>query len=340
MGRFRAFVADRREATGEGAAASVERGVRDLGDDELPDGEVTVRVAWSSVNYKDALATVPDGRVARVSPLVPGIDLAGEVTASDAPGFQVGDRVLAHGYDLGVSHHGGFAELARVPAGWVVPLPAGLDLRQAMALGTAGYTAALAVAQLEEHGLAPGRGPVLVTGASGGLGSLAVAILAGRGHQVVASTGRPQERGWLERLGAAEVIGREETSAEGGRPLEHARWAGAVDAVGGATLAYVLRTLRRAAAVAACGNTGGGRVETTVFPFILRGVAVLGVDSGFTPIQRRRELWRRLAGDLRPPALEELVTREVTLDRLEPVLDAILAGQVRGRCVVRVGGGR
>jgi acrylyl-CoA reductase (NADPH) len=339
MERFRAFVAERREDGETGAAAGVERGVRELAEADLPGGEVTIRVAWSSVNYKDALATIPEGRVARVSPLVPGIDLAGEVVASDAPGFGVGDRVLAHGYELGVSHHGGFAELARVPAGWVVPLPGGLDLRSAMALGTAGYTAALAVVQLEERGLAPGQGPVLVTGASGGLGSLAVAILARRGHQVVASTGRLQERDRLRRLGAAEVIGRGETSA-GGRPLERARWAGAVDAVGGATLAYVLRTLRRDAAVAACGNTGGGRLETTVFPFILRGVALLGVDSGFTAIERRRELWRRLAGDLRPPSLDELVTEEVTLEGIEPVLDAILAGRVRGRCVVRVGGVR
>jgi acrylyl-CoA reductase (NADPH) len=334
MERFRAFVVERRSGQ-EG----VERGLRMLTDADLPAGEVTVRVAWSSVNYKDALATIAEGKVARVSPLVPGIDLSGEVVASEASDVRVGDRVLAHGYDLGVSHHGGFAELARVPAGWVVPLPDGLDLRQAMALGTAGYTAALAVVQLEEHGLAPGQGPVLVTGAGGGLGSLAVAILAQRGYEVVASTGRMQERERLRKLGAADVIAREATSAEG-RPLERERWAGAVDAVGGATLAYALRTLRRAGAVAACGNTGGGRLETTVFPFILRGVALLGVDSGFTPIRRRRELWRRLAGDLRPAALDDLATQEVGLQELEPVLDAILAGQVRGRCVVRAGGAR
>jgi acrylyl-CoA reductase (NADPH) len=331
MEQFRAFVA---EKTGDG----VQRGLRTLKGDELPDGEVTVRVAWSSVNFKDALATVPKGNVARTSPLVPGIDLAGEVVASDAPDVQVGDQVVVHGYDLGTSVHGGFAELARVPAGWVVPLPAGLSPRQAMALGTAGYTAALSVQLLEGRGLEPGAGPVLVTGASGGVGSLAVAMLAGRGHEVTASTGRTEEANWLRGLGAAEVISRDETSAPA-RPLDKQRWAGAVDAVGGGTLAYVLSTLRIGAGVAACGNTGGVKLETTVFPFILRGVALLGADSANTPIAERRRIWERMAGDLRPAGLDESITQEVALDELEPVLDAILAGKVRGRTVVRLAGG-
>ena len=331
MERFRAYVAERADD------GTVARGLRELTGDDLPDGEVTVRVAYSSVNYKDGLATIAKGGVARTSPLVPGIDLAGEVTASQADGIKVGDQVLVHGYELGVARHGGFAELARVPAGWVVPLPEGLSARDAMAIGTAGYTAALGVQLLEERGLAPGQGPVLVTGASGGLGSLAVSMLAARGYEVVASTGRTEESGWLRAIGAADVISRDETSAESSRPLEKQRWAAAVDAVGGATLAYVLRTLRIGAGVAAAGNTGGARLETTVLPFILRGAALLGADSANTPIELRRKVWERLAGDLRPPALAE-VTGEVGLDELEPVLDAILDGKVRGRTVVRLAG--
>ena len=330
METFRALVAERHDDR-------VERRVDALGLDDLPDGEVTVRVAWSSVNYKDALAVSPTGRVARISPLVPGIDLAGEVTASDAPEFRPGDRVLAHGYDLGVSHFGGFAEYARVPAGWVVPLPDGLSLRQAMALGTAGYTAALSVQELEERGLEPGAGPVLVLGASGGVGSTAVGILAARGYQVAASTGKPEAEGFLRELGAAEVLSREETSTESSRPLERARWAGCVDPVGGASLAYALRTLDQGGAVAASGNTGGPELRTTVLPFILRGVALLGVDSAHTPIERRRRVWERLAGDLRPRGLDESITREVPLDELDALLDGVLAGKGQGRTVVRIG---
>jgi acrylyl-CoA reductase (NADPH) len=328
---FRALVAERHDDR-------VDRRIDSLTLDDLPDGQVTVRVAWSSVNYKDALAVSPKGRVARISPLVPGIDLAGEVVASDAPELRPGDQVLAHGYDLGVSHFGGFAEYARVPAGWVVPLPDGLSLRQAMALGTAGYTAALSVQTLEEHGLEPGRGPVLVLGASGGVGSTAVGILAARGYQVTASTGKADQEAFLRDLGAAEVVSREATSAESPKPLEAARWAGCVDPVGGASLAYALRTLRQGAAAAASGNTGGAELHTTVLPFILRGVALLGIDSANTPIERRRRVWERLAGDLRPRWLDESTTREVSLDQVDAELDKVLAGKGRGRTVVRVGG--
>jgi acrylyl-CoA reductase (NADPH) len=333
--RFRAYVAEKKDAAD---GTTVERGLRELGPGDLPDGDVTVRVGYSSVNYKDALATIPKGQVARIPLLIPGIDLAGEVVASDSPDVAVGDQVVVHGYGLGTSHHGGFAELARVPAGWVVPLPGGLTTRQAMALGTAGYTAALSVQLLEERGLTPGDGPVVVTGASGGVGSMAVSMLAGRGYDVTASTGRTAEAEWLKGLGAAEVIDREELAAAT-RPLEKQRWAGAVDAVGGSTLAHVLAELRIGAGVAACGNTAGMKLETTVAPFILRGVALLGSDSANTPIGARREVWARMAGDLRPGLLEDSGSvTEVGLDDLEPVLDRILQGQVRGRTVVRLAG--
>jgi acrylyl-CoA reductase (NADPH) len=327
---FRALLAER-------DGDDVRRGLRDLRADDLPEGEVTVRVRWSSVNYKDALAVSPKGRVARDYPLVPGIDLAGEVLTADGAGVAPGDEVLVHGYDLGVAHHGGFAEVARVPAGWVVPLPDGLSARQAMALGTAGYTAALSVIRLEEHGLLPGDGPVLVLGATGGVGSTAVSILAGLGHEVHASTGKADAADFLRALGAAAVLSREETSTEAERPLESQRWAGCVDPVGGAALAYALRTTRYGGAVAVSGLTGGTDLHTTVFPFILRAVSVFGIDSVGTPIERRRAVWERLADDLRPPALDDEITREVGLEDVDGLLDEVLAGRARGRTVVRVG---
>lgn len=329
---YRAFVAEKR--AGE-VACSLR--VRDVS--ELPAGEVTIAVEWSSVNFKDGLAVRPEGRVARISPLVPGIDLAGRVIGSDDAALPAGMPVLAHGYDLGVGHDGGFAELARVSASWVVPLPDALPARDAMAIGTAGFTAALAVATLEEHGLRAGGGPVLVTGATGGVGRTAVELLARRGHEVHAATGKADEAGRLLALGAAQVVPRETVTAESPKPLESARWAGAIDTAGAATLPYVLRTLKPGAAVAACGNAGGAALATTVFPFILRGVALLGIDSAWMPIERRRAFWRRLAdpADLRPAALFEDLT-EVTLDDgLEEALDAIVAGRARGRWIVRVG---
>jgi acrylyl-CoA reductase (NADPH) len=325
--RFRAYVAERIDER-------VVQGPREVDADLLPPGDVVVRVEWSGVNFKDGLAVRPDGRVARISPLIPGIDLAGEVVASSDPAFPVGTRVLAHGYELGVSHHGGYAEFARIPAGWVVPLPSGLSTREAMAIGTAGFTAAMGVEALEARGLRPGDGPVLVTGASGGVGSMAVDILAGRGYEVWAATGKPDEEERLRRLGASGILRREEVTAPG-RPLESERWAGAIDTVGGATLPYVLRTLRRRAAVAACGNAGGATLETTVFPFILRGVALLGLDSAEVPIEDRRRLWGRLAGDLRPAHLGLGLT-EVTLDTLGQALEAVVAGRARGRWIVRI----
>jgi acrylyl-CoA reductase (NADPH) len=318
---------------------AVVRGVRAFAADELPAGGVEVRVAWSSVNYKDALATIADGKVARISPLIPGIDLAGEIVASDDPGLPVGMTVLAHGYDLGVARHGGFGAFTRLPSGYVVPLPTGLGARVAMAIGTAGFTAGMSVAALERHGLRAGDGPVVVTGASGGVGSVAVAILAARGHEVWAATGKPDEEARLRSLGAVGLVPRDECTVASSRPLESARWAGAVDTVGAPTLPWVLRTLRPGAAVASSGNAGGASLDTTVLPFILRGVALLGMDSANMPIDERRALWTRIATDLRPAGLDAgSGVTEVGLEELDGALDAILAGAARGRWVVRVGG--
>jgi acrylyl-CoA reductase (NADPH) len=301
----------------------------------LGDGDVVIAVSWSSVNYKDGLVSRKNGKVARISPLVPGIDLAGTVVNSEQSTFAVGQSVLVHGYDLGVAHHGGYSHFARVPAEWVVPIPAALSERQAMTLGTAGFTAALSVVALEEHGLTPDSGPVLVTGATGGVGSVAVSILATLGHEVTAVTGKPEAADWLRSLGANDVIDRSAVS-DVSRPLQKEQWAGAVDCVGGDTLAHVLASLRYGAAVAASGNTGGMQLPTSVLPFILRGVALLGIDSVRCPIERRRMIWERLAGDLRPATLDDVATDEVTLDGVAGALERILAGQARGRTLVRI----
>jgi acrylyl-CoA reductase (NADPH) len=330
---FRAYVAERVEPAD--AEPRIERGVRDFAEMDLPPGEVEIRVHWSSVNYKDGLATRIDGRVARISPIIPGIDLAGDVVASSDPDILVGSLVVAHGYDLGVARHGGFSEYQRVPAGWVVPLAPGLSTRDAMVIGTAGFTAAMSVIALEDRGLDPTDGPVLVTGASGGVGGTALAILAERGYEVWVATGKADEAARLRTLGASGILTRDEVTAPG-KPLESERWAGAIDAVGAATLPYVLRTLRTGAAVAASGNAGGPGLETTVFPFILRGVALLGMDSAQMPIGRRRNIWDRLATDLRPRALGRHAA-EVTLETLDDALDGILAGAARGRWIVRIG---
>lgn len=308
--------------------------------DQLGEGDVTIRVHWSSVNYKDGLATLPDGKVARIDPLVPGVDLSGEVIASDTDAFSEGDQVIAHAHDLGVAHHGGFAQYARVPADWVVPLPKGLSLRDAMGLGTAGFTAALSVHLLEGRGLQPGDGPVLVTGATGGVGSTAVDMLAGRGYEVVAATGKQAAHDFLRQLGASEIVDRAEVVGDESRPLGKQRWAAAVDCVGGAMLAGILRNLRIGAAVAASGNTGGMKLETTVLPFILRGVALLGVDSVQCPRDLRLAVWERLAGDLRPRHLSEQIAHEINGigDDLLAALQKVLAGEMTGRTIVRIGG--
>lgn len=325
--QFTAFVATRDDD-------EVRREVRRVDRADLSDGDVVIRVAWSSVNFKDALATIPKGQVARISPLIPGIDMAGTVVESSSPEHREGDAVLAHGYALGVAHHGGFSQYARVPAEWVVPLN-GLSAKEAMTIGTAGFTAAMSVQRIQEHGLAPEDGPVLVTGASGGVGSMGVDLLAGQGYEVVASTGDSAARDWLRDRGAAEVIDRLDTDDI--RPLGRQRWAAAVDCVGGATLAAILPQLSIGGLVAASGNTAGMALETTVAPFILRGVTLAGIDSANHPIDDRRALWARLADDLRPRHLD--ASHEVGLDELEATLDAILQGATRGRVLVRLDDG-
>ncbi len=322
---FRAFMA---ETVGE----TPQRGVATMEVSDLPDG-VPIEVRWSSVNYKDALASSPKGKVARISPIVPGIDLAG-IVAEDADGVVRGTEVIAHGYELGVSRHGGFAEMAKVPADWLVPLPDGLTLREAMVIGTAGFTAALSVVALEEHGLNPEDGPVLVTGASGGVGSLAVNLLSRLGFEVAASTGKPEASDYLRALGAHTIVKREELD-QPGRPLESPSWIGAIDCVGGNTLASVLSRISYGGAVAASGLTGGAHLPTTVMPFILRGVSLLGVDSVQTPMERRRDVWGRLGADLKPTGLDE-IGHDIGLEDISGVLDAVMAGAVTGRNVVDV----
>jgi acrylyl-CoA reductase (NADPH) len=324
--QFKAFVAVK-------ADDEVRRGVRQLGRGDLPDGDVTIRVAWSSVNYKDGLATIPKGQVARISPLVPGIDMAGTVVASTSDVFAAGDAVLAHGYAIGVAHHGGYAQYARVPADWVVRLD-GLSAREAMIIGTAGYTAAMSVQRIMEHGIVPDDGPVLVTGASGGVGSMGVDLLAGQGYDVVASTGDADAHDWLRARGASEII--ERLDIDDIRPLDKQRWAAAVDCVGGAPLAKVLSQTAIGGLVAASGNTAGLGLKTTVAPFILRGITLAGIDSANHPIDDRRALWKRLADDMRPSVLE--ASHEVGLDELEATLDAILDGATRGRVIVDLDG--
>ena len=327
---FKAFVVDKKE---EGFTAAF----KDLTEADLPRGEILVRVAYSGVNYKDGLASIPEGRIVRSYPLVPGIDLAGTVVESSDSRFKPGDEVIATSYELGVSHYGGFSEYARFKADWALPLPAGLSLKEAMALGTAGFTAGLAVYKLELNGLKPENGPVLVTGATGGLGSIAISILKNLGYSVAASTGTESEHAYLKELGADEILAREETSAESNRPMEKGRWAGCVDAVGGSTLAYLLRTTGQNGSVASCGNTGGASFSTTVFPFILRGVNLLGIDSENCPMELRRKIWERLASDCKPRHLLDLIGHEAPLEELPQALATVLKGGVRGRTVIKVG---
>lgn len=302
--------------------------------DELSAGDVLIRAAWSSVNYKDALAATGTGKILRRFPLVGGIDAAGTVESSGDPRYAPGDQVLVTGYDLGVSHDGGFAAYVRVPGDWVVPLPAGLSPFEAMTLGTAGFTAALAVVRLEVQGLRPGQGPVAVTGATGGVGSIAVAALARLGYAVTAITGKDDQHDYLRGLGAAAVLSRT-TLDLGTRPLEKAQWAGAVDAVGGDLLAWLVRTTGPWGGVASTGLTGGTDLRLTVMPFILRGVSLVGVDSVACPMDLRLRTWQRLATDMKPAALSGIAT-PIGLGDLDAAFATLLAGRARGRYVVRL----
>ena len=310
-------------------------GLEDFDETGLMDGDVTVRVEWSTVNYKDGLAITGKAPVVRRFPMIPGVDFVGTVAASTHPDWKPGDQVILNGWGLGETHLGAYGEKARVQGDWLVRLPASMSARDAMAIGTAGYTAMLAVMALEHHGLKPAGGPVVVTGAAGGVGSVAVAILAKLGYQVTASTGRPQEAEYLKRLGAAEVIDRKDLAGTP-RPLAKERWAGGIDTVGSTTLANVLSMIRYRGAVAACGLAGGMDLPATVAPFILRGVSLLGIDSVLRPVADRRIAWRRLEADLDRAKLAEM-TSEIGLAEVIDAGRKIVDGQVRGRIVVKIG---
>lgn len=303
--------------------------------DDLDPGEVVIRTRYSSVNYKDALAATGTGKVIRRFPCVGGVDVSGVVEHSADARFRVGDEVLVTGYGMGVDHDGGFAEYVRVPADWVVALPQGLTLFDAMALGTAGFTAALAIHRLEKNELRPENGKVVVTGATGGAGSLAVAMLAQRGYHVVAVTGKASEHEYLRTLGASEILPRDQIELQSGRALEKAQWAGALDAVGGEMLAWLTRSMQQNGVIASFGNAGGVELHTTVFPFILRGARLIGIDSAATLMPLRREIWQRLAGDLNPKTLG-LIAHAVPFAALPEAFAALLHGKLRGRTVIEV----
>ncbi len=311
--------------------------VTQITEDQLPEGDVTVAVEYSTVNYKDGLCIGPGGGLVRNYPHVPGIDFAGTVAASDNPRYSPGDKVVLTGWRVGEAHWGGYAEKARVKGDWLVPLPEGLSTRQAMAVGTAGFTAMLAIMALEDHGLRPGAGPVLVTGAAGGVGSVAVALLAALGHEVAAVTGRPETEDYLKSLGATQIVPRADLAETVKRPLESETWAGCIDAVGGAMLARVLGQMKYGASVAAVGLAGGASLPATVVPFLLRGVNLLGIDSVMQPFENRQRAWGRIARDLPMDKLDAMI-RPATLADLPQLGADILKGQVQGRVVVDVTG--
>jgi acrylyl-CoA reductase (NADPH) len=301
---------------------------------ELMDGDVTVRVEWSTVNYKDGLAVTGKAPVVRRFPMIAGIDFAGTVESSDNPNWKPGDKVIGNGWGMGETHLGAYAEKTRVKGDWLVRLPEGMTTRDAMAVGTAGYTAMLSVLALEKHGLKPADGPIVVTGAAGGVGSVAIAVLSKLGYQVIASTGRTSEEGYLKGLGASEIIDRNELSGPA-KPLAKERWAGGIDSVGSTTLANLLSMTKYRGAIAACGLAAGMDLPSSVAPFILRGVCLLGIDSVMCPIALRQQAWARLATDLDTAKLSE-ITQEITLDQVVDAGAKVLAGQVRGRIVVKI----
>ena len=334
---FKAVVVDERDGQVTASLQTLQRAA-------LPEGDTLVAIAYSSLNYKDGLALTGRNKVVRTYPMVPGIDFAGSIVESQSPDYQPGDRVILTGWGVGERHWGGFAQLARVKSEWLVPLPEGLSLKHAMAIGTAGFTAMLSAMALEAHGLTPSDrgtevpahgGEVLVTGASGGVGSMAVALLARLGYTVVASSGRADAHAYLESLGARAILDRSVLTAPGGA-LGSSRWGGAVDTVGGDTLAGVLRTLAHGASVAACGNAGGLELHTTIAPFILRGVSLLGIDSLPVPLEQRRQVWARLVRELPAETIERIMSRVAPLAEVPALADEILAGRIRGRVVIDV----
>ena len=327
MGTFRAIRIDRTE---KGTAAALTQ----FDEADLMDGDVTVRVEWSTLNYKDGLAVTGKAPVVRRFPMIAGIDFAGTVEQSSHPQWKAGDKVICNGWGMGETHLGSYAERARVKGDWLVRLPQRISTRDAMAIGTAGYTAMLAVLALEKHGVSPGSGPIVVTGAAGGVGSVATAVLSKLGYHIIASTGRMAEASYLKGLGAAEVIDRAELSGPV-KPLAKDRWAGGIDSVGSITLANLLSMAQYGGAIAACGLAGGMDLPSSVAPFILRGVCLLGIDSVMCPISQRKIAWSRLATDLDPTKLSE-ITHEINLDQVIGEAGKILAGQVRGRIVVKI----
>ncbi|MFJ6414346.1 acryloyl-CoA reductase [Terribacillus saccharophilus] len=310
--------------------------VKEIDETYLPKNDTLIKVHYSGINYKDGLAAQANGKIVKDYPFIPGIDLAGEVVRSDNDKFKPGDKVIATSYDLGVSHFGGYSKYASIPSEWILPLPKNMTLKESMILGTAGFTAGLSVQRLEDNGLRPENGKVLVTGASGGVGGLSVAMLSKKGYTVVASTGKEKEHEYLKGLGASEIIPRDEVYDGTIKSLSKQQWAAAIDPVGGKPLASLLSKIQYGGSVAVSGLTAGGSVPTTVYPFILRGVNLLGIDSVYCPMEKRKKVWERISTDLKPSNLEALVAKEITLDDLPHTLPAILAGTVRGRILVRM----
>jgi NADPH2:quinone reductase len=329
MDRFKAF---RIHVDGN----AVRAGFETLAVNDLSTGEVVVRVAYSSVNYKDALAATGAGKILRRSPLVGGIDLAGSVVSSADARYKSGDAVIVTGCGLSEVHDGGYAEYARVPGDWVIPMPPGLDARLAMAVGTAGFTAALAIQKMELNGLLPGTAPVVVTGASGGVGSIAVDMLSGRGYEVVAVSGKADADDYLRSLGASRILRRQEIDF-GKKPMERATWSGAIDSVGGETLTWLTRTMAPTGSIVSIGLAGGAELNTTVMPFILRGINLLGVSSSATVRALRLLVWQRIATDLKPRHFDKLIVREIAFEHLPDVFAQYLEARVIGRTVVRIG---
>ncbi|MGC7608206.1 NADPH:quinone oxidoreductase family protein [Staphylococcus epidermidis] len=323
--KFKAFVVDQDDN------GIVSNSYKELTKDDLPEGDVLIKVHYSGINYKDALATQDHNKIVKQYPMVPGIDLAGTIEETNAPGFEVGDKVIVTSYDLGVSHYGGFSEYARVKSEWVIELPEDLTLEEAMIYGTAGYTAGLAIEQLEKSGMSIEGKEVLVRGATGGVGTISLLMLNNLGYDVIASTGRDDAEEKLKKLGAKEVIGR--LPEDNSKPLEKRTWQAAIDPVGGENLPYIVKRLDNNGSVALIGMTGGNNFETTVFPFILRGASIIGIDSVFTPIKLRKRVWRRLAKDLKPQQLHD-IKHVISFDEIPKAIDQVINHNNTGRIVI------